>query len=324
MKRIAAFVLALSCVVPAGAQDGGSSYALLVGGLGGTPAYTETFSGYLLATRRALVERHGFADDHITVLAEPAVAGEAFVDGPSTAEALREHFAALGDRVTAADHVVIVLFGHGSYDGTHASLNIPRRDLQATDFAALVGTLPAGRVVFVNTTSASGPFAEAVSGPDRVVLTATRTGTQRDETVFPRFFVEALTSPDADLDKDGRLSVREAFTFATRQAAASFDAEGLLATEHALLEDTGDGRAARLDELDANGEGALAAVTYFARRPPALAAGADGTLLGERERLERDIAEVKARKADLAEDDYYARLEDLFVQLARLNDRLEQ
>lgn len=309
-------------------ENAARSYAVLIGGLGGSDAYTTTFLKYLFDTRKALVERFGFDESDVFVLCETpdklsGVSGEV-----STAENISARFADLADRVTASDHIYVFLFGHGSYDGQHAQLNIPRRDLNDADYAALLEGLQADRLIFINTTSASGPFVQALSAPDRIIITATRTGTERNETVFPRFLVEALQNPVADLDKDSRISVRELFTYATENTARFFETENNLATEHAMLEDTGDGQGYRLEELDQAGEGALASVTFLRRSPsPALAGesgpAATGPQLQEKESLERAIAELISRKSRLNEEQYYDELETLFVRLARLNNEIE-
>ncbi|MEX0820810.1 MAG: hypothetical protein WD021_01585 [Rhodothermales bacterium] len=301
----------------------GDRHAVLIGGLGGNPAYTETFSGYLRDTRAALVDRAGFVETNVLVLAEQAIADEPFVDGVSTAEAIRAHFTELADRLTADDHLYVILYGHGSFDGSNARLNIPRRDLDDFDYAALLDGVPAGRVVFVNTTSASGPFAAALSAPERIVITATASGTERDETIFPRFFADALRNPDADLDKNGGLSVLEAFTYAAQRTGRYYEESGQLATEHPQLEDNADGSGSRVDALDGE-DGNLASITYIRPRPDlASVSAAARPLLQEKETLERIIAETKNRKAEMTEDAYYAELEELFVRLARLNERMD-
>lgn len=313
---------------PVAAQERPQRYALLIGGLGGQPAYTETFRTYLFETRRALVESFGFPAANVTVLGEQRIQDEAFVDDVSTAEAIRARFEALTATATVADEVYVWLFGHGSYDDDGAKLNIPRRDLTDADYAVLVDALDAGRVVFINTAPASAPFIEHISGPGRVVITATRTGTQRNETRFPQHLVEALTNPAADLDRNGDLSVREVFVYAAEATDRSFSDTNTIPTENALLDDDGDGAGHRVGELDEAPDGNLAAVTYLSRRQVALAeggaaSGAAVVLLQERDDLERAIADLKSRKAQLDEDEYYAQLETLFVRLARLNDRLE-
>ncbi len=317
----------IAWTLPAAAQEG-NRYALLIGGLGGEAAYVEAFRGYLFETRQALEQRFGF--DEVRVLAEPQLEGEAFVDGVATSEAIEAAFRRFGQKATAADQFYVFLFGHGSYDGERAYLNIPRRDLSDADYARLVASVQAGRVVFVNTASASAPFVEALSGPDRVVVTATRRGTQRNRTLFPQFLVEALSSPAADLDKNGDWSVQELFTYASEKTAQYFSDAGQLATEQALLEDTGDGQGFRVEELAEAGEGSLAGVTYLGRRATALAdaGGVNNAalreMLREKEEIERTVADLKRRKGGLDEDAYYAQLETLFVRLARLNDAMER
>jgi hypothetical protein len=224
--------------------------------------------------------------------------------------------------------VYIILYGHGSSDGEVAQFNIPRRDLSSSDYAELVGGLRARRVIFINTASASAPFIDAISGPDRIVITATRRGTQRNETSFPAFLVEALSSPSADLNKDGDLSIGEVFTYASQRTAQSYEESNHLATEHALLEDTGDGEGHRAEELADQGEGNLAGVTYLKRQSGAIAGGGAVDASAEqqfrqKDDLEREIADLKGQKGQLGEEEYYGQLEGLFVQLARLNDAIE-
>jgi len=311
------------------AQSPPDRYALLIGGLGGGAEQTELFGGYLLATRRALVETFGFDSQHVTVLAEPALSDRAFVNGVSTEDNIRAAFQRLSGELESSDHVYVVLFGHGNSDDKASYLNIPRRDLSDADYAGLLDGLDAGRIVLINTASSSAPFVERISAEGRVVITATRTASQRNETVFPGYFVEALTSPSADLDRDGDLSVGEVFRFASEATERYFEDASLLATEHALLEDTGDGVGYQAAELEAGAEGNLAAATWLRRRTLALdglapAARAEvAGLLARRDELGEEIAAVKAQKSELDLDDYYARLEVLFVELARLEDSVE-
>lgn len=309
--------------IEAYAQSPGVTHVLVIGGLGGERAYTEQFAGYLRDTRAMLVERHGVSEQNIRVLAEESVAGQPFVDAVSTAENIRATFASIDSRAAARDHLYVILFGHGSYDGSRARLNIPREDLTDEDYAHILAEIEVARVVFVNTASASGPFTATLSDRDRVVIAATATGTQRDVTRFPRFFVEALGAPEADLDRDGALSVRELFEYAATRTARSYEETGHLATEHATLEDDGDGEATRADRLRSDtGDGHLAAVTYL--RQPQIVRASDQRLVDERIELERAIAETKRRKNSMDEDAYYAELESLFVRLARLNVRLDR
>ncbi len=301
-----------------------TQYAVLIGGLGGSPEYTGTLRQYLFDAHAALVGPLGFEESNVTVLSEPATAGEPVVDAIANAENIRAAFTALAGLVTPQDQVYVVLFGHGSFDGRDAMLNIARRDLSSADYALLINALPAARIVFVNTASASAPFVAALSAPERVVITATRSGTQRNQTIFPRFFVEALSSPSADLDRDGSLSVLEVFNYAAIQTAGHFEGEGLLATEHPLIDDTGDGEGTRLEQLRDSQDGHLAAVTFL-RRPSLEGATKMLTAMQQsKEAIEHEIAALKARKSTMNVDAYYDELEVLMLRLARLNNSMDR
>lgn len=301
-----------------------SRYALIVGGLGGSPEYVDAIRQHLFDAHAAFTGPLGMAPDHVTVLAEPATATERIVDAVANAENIRAAFATLASRATAQDQVYVLLFGHGSFDGTHAMLNIARRDLSSTDYAQLVDALPAGRIVFINTASASGPFVGALSGAERIVITATRSGTQRNRTVFPRFLVEALASPSSDLDRDGSLTVLEAYRYAALQTAGHFEREGHLATEHALIDDSGDGQGTRLEELRDSADGHLAEVTFLRRPSLEGVTGILARMQQDKEGIERGIAALKSRKASMNVNAYYDELEVLFVRLARLNNSMDR
>lgn len=310
------------CLLP-GIVRAQQRHAILIGGLGGTPEQTDRLRQYLYDARQAFVGPLGFDDERVTILAESALAQEDFVEAVSTAENIGAYFEGLAGGVSDADLVFVLLFGHGTYDGRTARFNIPRRDLEAARYAEFLNRLRAERTIFINTASASGPFVGELSAPDRIVITATRTGTQQNQTVFPAFLVEALGDPAADLDKNGGLSVREAFQFAAERTAASYAASGHLATEHSLLEDTGDGSGYRLEELDEEGEGYLAQITYFRSADDLDIPAGAGPLASEKRELEQDIALLKSRKQDLSEERYWTELERLFVALARLNEQIE-
>lgn len=329
MKKMNLRLILLLLVLSPLAYGQENRHALLIAGLGGEEIYTEAHQTYLREVRNALIDRFGFPNEQVTVLAERKLQDLDFVDGVSTAEEIRARFATLSQTVAPEDHVYVILFGHGSFDGTNAALNIPRRDLKDVDYAELVDGLNAGLVVFVNTASASGPFIPVLSGLDRIVITATRTGTQRNITRFPEFLVEALTTPESDLDKNGDLSLREVFAYAAAETQQAYEADRNLATEFALLDDTGDGQGVRVEELEASGEGNVAAATFLFRSLEATAmSGANrdevAPLLQNKQQIERDIAAVKSQKTQLPEDAYYSELEVLFVRLATLNAQIEE
>ncbi len=312
---------------PAFAQQSPESrHVVLIGGLGGSPEHTLKFKEYLFETRRAFVEHFDVPESQVTVLAETSIVTEGFVNDVSNAENIRSQFAKLQSVVGESDHVIVIMFGHGSYDNGEARFNIPRRDLSQYDYASLVSSLSAGRIVFINTGSASAPFVEAISGPDRVVISATRTGTQKNETTFPRFMIEAFTSPAADRDKNGRLSVAEVYSFAAEKTDQWFADNANIPTENALIDDNGDNKGSRLGELVDGQDGYLAGITYLSGETAALASASDGSSSGwskEKEQIEVEIAGLKSQKTELPVNEYYAQLEVLFIRLARGNAATE-
>ncbi len=300
-------------------------HVLLIGGLGGNAEYASTFQQYLFDARQAFIDQFQVPPANITVLAGSSEGSDDFIDDVSTADNIRAQFDRLAARSDTTDLVFVVLFGHGSFNGEEASLNIPRRDLGDSDFAELLRSVAADRIVFVNTAPSSGPFIEALSARDRIVITATRSGRQRNETIFPRYFVEALSSPSADIDQDNRLSVAEAFRYGAEMTNQWFEENGNVQSEHALLDDTGDGNGARVNELADAGDGNLAAITYFGGSEPSSVAaantGSDSSAANQARtrQLEEKIAALKSRKNSMNTSEYYDQLEQLLIRLARIS-----
>ena len=314
-----------------GIQTAENRYALLIGGLGGESRYSEKFYQLLADSRKALVDDFHFPPNNVMVLAEPRYQNETWINGTSSADQIRKMFVYFSERLTQNDHIYIILFGHGNYDGKNAKVNIPRHDLNDEDFAELLDMLKANRIVFINTASASYPFIQKLSSRNRIIITATNRPTQRNVTVFPEYFIQALTDPASDLDKNGDLSVLEIFNFASQKTGRFYSENNHLATEFAMLEDTGDKRAFRESELQNSGEGILAGVTYLRRQGHIAASGESVkqdsiliNLLKEKEQIELEIARLKNQKDRFDEQVYYEKLEALLVRLAKINDRLEE
>lgn len=220
----------------------------------------------------------------------------------------------------------LVLIGHGTFDGKEARFNLRGPDVSASDLALWLK--PFHRpLAIIDTTSSSAPFLNKLSASNRVVIAATRSGHEQNFTRFGQYFAEALTDPHADLDKDGQVSLLEAFLMASRQATEFYKVEGRLATEHALLDDTGDGlgtpadwfhglRAAKRPRENASVDG------VEARQLQLIPAAADQTLTAEqrarRDTLERAVLSHREKKGSLPEDEYYRELELLLLELARL------
>ncbi len=215
--------------------------------------------------------------------------------------------------------VFVVLIGHGSAVGGEPRFQIPGPDMTAQDFAALLAQFPSQQIVFVNLSSASGGFIPVLSGERRTIITATKSGYERNETVFPGYFVRALAGEGADVDKDERVSLLEAFDFARLEVARDYERDNRLQTEHALLDDNGDGRGSVQPRAD--GADGSVAVRLFLRDPSSVAADASdpelNALLVRRQQLEEELTLLRARKDSLASDVYQRGLERVLLEIAR-------
>jgi hypothetical protein len=292
--------------------------------VGGEPRYQEAFHEQATGLATAAEKQMGLPAESVWCLTEKPDRAPAVIDARSDREGVERAFEALGETSRAGDLVLVVLIGHGSDRGGEARFNLPGRDMTPADFEALLDRLPGRRVALVNTASASGGWVSALAGEDRVIVTATRSGMERNQTIFGRFFVEALTGDGADTDKNGRVSLLEAYEYARREVQRFYEGEGRLQTEHALLEDDGDGEGSGEPDPGA-GDGRLARVAFLA---PAAGVGAaamavDATgnpalaaLLAERVDLEARLEGLKGRRDSMPQADYDAELEELLVELA--------
>src|SRR6266850_3657622 len=220
----------------------------------------------------------------------------------------------------------LVLIGHGTFDGKEARFNLRGPDVSATELA--IWLQPFRRpLALIDTSSSSAPFLNKLSATNRVIITATRSGNEQNVTRFGQYFAEAITNPDADLDKDGQVSLLEAFLIASRRTAEFYKVEGRIATEHALIDDNGDGlgtqadwfrglRAVKAPKEKAAVDGALAQQFHLLRSE------AENRLTEEqrkkRDELEHEVFRHREKKGKVPEDQYYRDLEKMLLELARL------
>jgi hypothetical protein len=307
-----------------------TKYAMIIAGVGGEEAYTRKFTALATKLYEVLTSELAF-DARNTLLFTEDLAGdpENAVPVPegglakrSTAEEVRKGFATLKSSSQPGNLILIVLIGHGSFDNQQAKFNLIGPDLTSKDYNELLSSLPGRRIVFVNTASCSGEFVKPLSGDNRIVITATRSGNEQNATVFGEHFVAALSGGTADSDKNQKVSVLEAFSYATKVTADFYQQNNRLATEHALIDDNGDGSG---HEGETAGDGAVAKLVYLDSKAMLDAAGdAELTrLLGEKQKIEESIEKLKQNKDKMKPDEYDAELERLLVELARVNQAIK-
>jgi len=321
MRWLVAGAWCLVTVAPGAAARAQRTHLLIVSGLGGEPQYSEQFRNLGLALADVARKRYTISDSDIVYLAEEG-AKDPRISGASTKMNVEAALARFAKRAAAGDGVVIVLFGHGSGSGEDSKISLPGPDLSARDFARDLAPFSAQQVAFVDLTSASGDMLPVLSAPNRIVITATKSSFERNESVFAKHFVAALTGDGADVDKDGRVSLLEAYRYAATETKRYYDDQGRLQTEHAQLDDNGDkaGTAEPDVRVAAGSDGALARRIFLGGAVYASAAGANdpklSALYKERFALEARLDELKKRKASLSVDAYDDALEDLLVELA--------
>jgi hypothetical protein len=314
---VLAAVLACSAALPAAALAQ-QRFALIVSGATGSPAYADQYAEWSDTLRTALVDRMRLDPRRITILAEQAE-GEA----TSTAANVRRVLTSLRREMERDDLLMIVLLGHGTFDGTDAKFNLVGPDLTSAEWSDLLRPLP-GRLVVVNTAAASFPFIERLSGGRRVVIAATDSVAQKYDTVFPEHFVRAFADEAADIDKNGRISIWEAFSAAAGGVRRHYQQRGQLSTESPLLDDNGDG----VGRGAAGGgeDGSLASRTYLDVPAP----GAPPTdevllqLMQQRAALQAEVEELQVKKTFMPPDEYGREFERIMIALARVSREIRQ
>jgi hypothetical protein len=314
MKTRAAICLCFTALFLAAIPARAGIYYVTVSGLGGEPDYEQRFTA--------------MANDLDKLL--KASGSEAHVYTLSGAQATRgqmtETLGQVAKQAKPEDDFVLILIGHGSFDGVEYKFNLAGPDISGAELASLCDHIPSRRQLIVNTTSASGGSIGALEKPGRAVIAATKTGTEKNATVFARYWVEALHDPTADLDKNDSISALEAFEYADRKTAAFYDSQKRLATEHAVFEDTGKGQPVRAAATD-SGEGHLLATFTVLRIGAAQLAANDPAkrdLLAKKEELEQKIDTLKYQKAAMEQEDYKKQLTEALLELARVQGELDK
>lgn len=293
------------------------AFLLIVVGLAGDPEHGELFHkwGAELAESAGHL---GIPQDHVVYLVDQPGEGEARVTGKATVEEITKTFDRFAKQGTADDALYVVLIGHGSYDGKAPKFNLPGPDISAADFATQFKRLPMRQIVFVNTASASGPFVNELSGPGRTIIAATRSGAENYATLFGGYFVDALSGEEADADKNRRVTMLEAFQFAKAAVQRAYDKEGLLSTEHAVLDDNGD-KVGSPDPSTTAADGKVAALMAIGSAADAMPLPADPkmrALVLERRDLEHRVESLRLLKDNMDPAKYQSELEKLVTDLA--------
>ena len=301
--------------VTAGAQE---RYALIVSGASGGEEYLQQYTAWTTEFVRTLTSRLKFDPQRITALADSDEAATA-----ATAGNVRTAIAAVQARMRRDDLLLVLLIGHGTFDGVDAKFNLVGPDLESSEWSSLLKPLP-GEVVIVNTTAGSFPFVERVSGPRRIVISATDSVAQRFDTVLANYFIRSFDDETADLDRNGRISIWEAFSAGTAGVRRHYQQLGQLATERALLDDNGDRIGSSAAEQ--GDDGAQASRTYLQEAAPDAPPTDEALvkLLQRKAVLEAELEELKIRRRFLSAEDYAREFERIITEYARVSSEIRR
>lgn len=272
-------------------------YVTIVQGLGGEPGFEENFHEQSQTIAEASVSLTD--SENITL----------FSGADATRDNLLAHFSELSAAMNEDDRAAIYLIGHGSFDGEEYKFNIPGLDITTDDILGIMNALPGQNHFLLNTSSTSGALLEPLQHENRILVTATRSGNEKNATFFGEYFVEALGSEDADLNKNNNISIEEAFSYAQRQVEEYFESQGQLATEHAEI--SGDGAAqftlARINPV------------VISTENPRIAELQEQSL-----EVDRQIESLQLRRSEMNNTEYIEQLQALILQSARINEEIDQ
>ena len=311
----------------AAGEERDGRYAILLVGASGDSDLQTVYLERIRKLHSILRDQFGFPDDQIVVLFDDPELDPELINHKATREEFEKAVLSLSSRVRKDDLVFVYLDGHGSYDGKTYKLLLVGRDPTDWELAGILYSLQSERFVIVNATNCSGGSLPALSAKGKIIITATKSGREQNYTHMGGFFVESLDNNAADSNKDNRLSVIEAFSYASRKVEEFYQSDGRLKTEHAILDDNGDAEG-QSDPTPESEDGLLARTTFFDR-----GASIDSMkiLTPEQQKLTLDARELEKRiealkydKADMPQAEYEKRLEELLLELARINAKLQK
>ncbi len=321
---LAAVVLFMGIQTTYGAERDGR-WAILLAGASGDPDLQERYLGEIRDLHALLTGPLGFPGDHVVVLFDNPEMDPELIQYKSTRKGLEEVCLNLAKRVDEDDLVFIFIEGHGSYDGKTYKLNLVGPDPTDWELAAILYSIPADRFAVINATNCSGGSLPALSQKGKIVITATKSGMEKNLTHMGRYFVEAFKDNAADSDKNGRVSISESFFYTSQKVEGYYTDQNNLQTEHSVLDDNGDAQGQSVLTPE-SGEGLLASTTFL---DSGVRADSLAGLIPEQEKLalearelERQIEALKYEKEEMAQADYEKKLEDLLLRLARINEKL--
>jgi hypothetical protein len=319
LMKLLGFLFAILATASAVFAAGDAQRLIVVVGAAGSEEFEQPFRTW--AERWQVAAKKGNAECTLLGLAEPGA--------KSDKELLTEALQKQKDSKDARAPVWLVLIGHGTYDGKTPRFNLRGPDISAAELKELLQPIESP-LAMINCAASSGPFLADLTAPNRVVITATKSGHEYNFAHFGDYLSAAIADSAADLDKDDQTSLLEAYLLACSRLREYYAKEGRLATEHALLDDNGDKlgtpaeffqglRVVKSAKAGAAVDGGLTRQFILVRSSREERLPAE--IRAQRDDLERQLLELRERKSKLPEAEYFALLEPLLVQIAKLSDQ---
>jgi len=296
-----------------------SKTVLIVIGSAGTPEYGDAFARWASIWEKACE----IGDANSIVL------GMETLKESSVRDQLKKQLSNHANKSSGS--LWLVFIGHGTFDGRSAKFNLPGPDLSATELAQWLKPIHKP-ITIINTASASAPFINALSAPQRIIMTATKSGYEQNYTHFGQYLAEAIADPQADLDKDGQTSLLEAFLTAAKHLDEFYQAQGRIATEHPLLDDNGDGLGTshkwyngitpvQKPHMKATLDGYLAHQLHLV--PSEAEKKIPPLLRNRRDQLEMEVIKLRNSMDSYSQEEYFSKLEKLLIEIAQIYDRVD-
>jgi hypothetical protein len=322
---LAAGLLVSILGLPGEAADHDGRWAILISGVSADPELEPIYLKEMNELYSVLTDSLGFSPNQVSVLSEEPSKYPGIVKRKATRDELQALCRELATRVQKKDLVFVFIEGHGYFDGKIYKLGLAGPDPTGEDLAAMLYSIPAQRFIIVNATNCSGGSIPALSKEGTILITATKSGTEKNLTRAGQFFIDAFKGNAADLDKNGRVSIMEAFSYTKRKVEEYYGSQDHLPTEHTVLDDNGDGKSQDQPSPE-NREGLIAKTTFLDSGAPVLNRSGftpeQQKLMADAQSIEAQIEALKYAKSGMPEADYEKQLEELLVKLAQINAKL--
>jgi hypothetical protein len=305
-----------------------TKYAVILAGPTVGDENKSKFRQWAFSLHDILARDYGYSSDTISLLydrGEMEGVGGQRIDAACDLVGIQQELARLQSVVKPGDQITIYLIGHGSGAEEESKFNIVGPDITGGQFAGMLDVFDQQDMVIVNTTSASYGFSASLSSEGRVVVSSTRSSSEKFDPIFSNYFIEALDNRNGDRDKNNRVSILEAFNYAKSNVEEFYEEQGRLASEHAGLDDNGDALFS-LNPTVAEIDGRLAEIAYIDNLIDDTA-GLSAEAIGLKSRmqdLERSVFILRGRKVEFLEDDYWQQMEVLLVDLARATGQFNE